>query len=1234
MNRPHTTTTSHRYGANEQVRVDGFEYYENGLLRSVTREPFEEALRQETYYERDPSNGNVVTVRVMGATMSREELTRYDMRGRYPVAHTNAMGHVTEVQHDQRTGALLTTMDPNRIVRQWRYDDFGRVVGEFGPVETVDTQYQKGYLESQEVGQAPPGGLTILKQTHGGGRTKWDREVLDPDGRVIWRRIDGAGGEEVVERIDRDWAGRVIRADVPHALADSSQGEYTLEYDSLGRVRTEVLPDGRQRHHSHVTRTSARGGAGEVFDALSDENAVWAHVIREPEGRGRVTVTSGSGAVVGTAEWEGASPADIGPAFSGAVGAANRYRYAPFGLVASVLDPDGEETTIEHDKIGRRTALRNPTTGSKTYSYDEFDRVSSETDSNGTTRCAFYDSLGRIVDEIRGEQGECSSFGEVAAHYEYDGWDDNEVGRLVSSFRQARPGAGVGTTTRYRYEPRPSEVLANAGRIAAVEVDVPGAPQTFTTTLGYDGSLLRTVHYPSVGGDPFAVRFEYDSTGVVVAAADQSAIERGEVPTLFWRVDSFDQGLRIQHETFGNGVSTAYAYYAPGESGVDCGGGGSEMCMPGAIRTLTTTRLGMELPEIIRHYEYNYDAAGNLVGVNDSGRSREIYGYDGLNRLTSHAHNAYQGTPIWRMDWQYGPGGDPTLQSKTNGRGEVLWAYNPEYEPTRPHLMRAAGGDSFEYDGRGNQVRRIGDGIPNLEQVLSYNELDLPFSIGGGVDGDTQLEYDAGRNRVAKRGPHRTQITIGEHYECDGETPANPDGVLECETERFRIAIGGRVVAVAIRGAAFGTELQYLHGDHLGSPRVITNSTGGVVEERDFTAFGGPLFDFSATTVSSGFTGHRHDAELGLVNMRGRLYDPMVGRFVSPDPFVTDPFSSQGMNRYSYVQNRPLSFVDPSGFTGEGGPCGGGAKNFVVPNPYPINRGEATFAPTMGSVIPPPPPQFFVFPCPDDERRRTGPVGSSSPAGVPEPIAPSPPGAPPTGDPSPPPAPGGNGGASGGPSSGGVAGSAPSGAQGGGAAGQSGSPNGSPGYTQGSMANGSNIPNAPNRPGTNWGPGVNGGVGSVPWIGWEPPPSRSGPLQDSPLNGPLNGPLLFFGVDGEATLTPPLPAFQPAAGAGGGWLVPVSGSRPTAFEFDYVKYGLSTPTAGVGVGGGLFLSGDGLMNATVLECPVYWSPLVGSVTGMVGFVGSVPVGLGFQWSPPGKSFGVTLGAFNSTTTIR
>lgn len=53
--------------------------------------------------------------------------------------------------------------------------------------------------------------------------------------------------------------------------------------------------------------------------------------------------------------------------------------------------------------------------------------------------------------------------------------------------------------------------------------------------------------------------------------------------------------------------------------------------------------------------------------------------------------------------------------------------------------------------------------------------------------------------------------------------------------------------------------------------------------------------------------------------MTGRLYDPVIGRFVTPDPYVTDPLSPQGLNRYSYVQNDPMNFVDPSGFQMEGG---------------------------------------------------------------------------------------------------------------------------------------------------------------------------------------------------------------------------------------------------------------------------------------------------------------------------
>lgn len=65
-----------------------------------------------------------------------------------------------------------------------------------------------------------------------------------------------------------------------------------------------------------------------------------------------------------------------------------------------------------------------------------------------------------------------------------------------------------------------------------------------------------------------------------------------------------------------------------------------------------------------------------------------------------------------------------------------------------------------------------------------------------------------------------------------------------------------------------------------------------------------------------GFTGHAHDALLGLVDMGGRMYDAQLGRFLSADPIVQAPTNLQSHNRYSYVWNNPLAMVDPSGFQG------------------------------------------------------------------------------------------------------------------------------------------------------------------------------------------------------------------------------------------------------------------------------------------------------------------------------
>ena len=63
-----------------------------------------------------------------------------------------------------------------------------------------------------------------------------------------------------------------------------------------------------------------------------------------------------------------------------------------------------------------------------------------------------------------------------------------------------------------------------------------------------------------------------------------------------------------------------------------------------------------------------------------------------------------------------------------------------------------------------------------------------------------------------------------------------------------------------------------------------------------------------------GYTLHEHLDEVGVIHVNGRVYDPLIGRFMSADPFVQSPGNLQSYNRYAYVMNNPLVFTDPSGY--------------------------------------------------------------------------------------------------------------------------------------------------------------------------------------------------------------------------------------------------------------------------------------------------------------------------------
>ena len=112
--------------------------------------------------------------------------------------------------------------------------------------------------------------------------------------------------------------------------------------------------------------------------------------------------------------------------------------------------------------------------------------------------------------------------------------------------------------------------------------------------------------------------------------------------------------------------------------------------------------------------------------------------------------------------------------------------------------------------------------------------------------------------------------------------------------------------------------MSYVIKDHQGSLNATV--TGGAVSHYGFDAWGrrrNPQtlsYDNVSTSIDRGYTMHEHYDNLGLINMNGRLYDPLIGRMLSPDIVIQDEQNSQAYNRYSYCLNNPLRFTDPSGY--------------------------------------------------------------------------------------------------------------------------------------------------------------------------------------------------------------------------------------------------------------------------------------------------------------------------------
>jgi RHS repeat-associated protein len=239
----------------------------------------------------------------------------------------------------------------------------------------------------------------------------------------------------------------------------------------------------------------------------------------------------------------------------------------------------------------------------------------------------------------------------------------------------------------------------------------------------------------------------------------------------------------------------------------------------------------------------------------------------------------------------------------------------------------------YIYDANGNVTSRNG----SLVHWTSYN---YPSELSTGYE-SAAFNYGPDRQRwkMSYSSGGNTETT---YY----ATPMFEEVTNSTGTEyRYYVYAANRPVVLISRsttGSVFVRSLLTNHQDSIST--IVDNSTGALVAGESFTAYGlrreastwsgsptsGELSTMNGVT-REGYTFQTVLGEMGLNHMNGRIEDAASGRFLSADPHGINPLNTQSYNRYSYVNNNPLTLVDPTGFDEkvlcDG--CGGGFATYT-----------------------------------------------------------------------------------------------------------------------------------------------------------------------------------------------------------------------------------------------------------------------------------------------------------------
>jgi RHS repeat-associated protein len=718
---------------------------------------------------------------------------------------------------------------------------------------------------------------------------------LDGRGAVSQMFYNGTGGGPWTSYVLRyDEMGRPVLKTNPFSTGGYGGGLHvggsdpvtTTVYDHLGRVTSVTAPSGDD---TNPTTTQASMTYDGVYTTITDAaNKVRRQKVDE---LGRVVrldepTTSGLGSVT--------SPNQ-----------ANSYEYDALDNLIHVTQ-GAQERFFKYDSLSRLTYDRQVEQAAP---WTTSDYVAGN---NAWSRKMIYNASGLMTDSYDARQ--------IHTTLSYD--DLNRVTLLTYS--DSTP------TVHYYYD---SQTLPS------------GAPSSGDGySRGYStGRLVATTYGSGATGNYYG----YDNNGLITTQFQVT----GSGPTKYKLGYGYNLGGMLTSETYPSNRTISYTYTYGGRlasisdgtntfaSSLNFGSHGgltSETWGNGAVhtrsydRSLHLSQIKLALSGVVQQqYDYSYGVFNTSTGAVDTTKNNgqlgsvkatigttaqwmQGFSYDELNRLSNVAEyqSANMGTQTFSQGYTYDRFGNRAQSANsTLGLGAISLS---EYDAGTNRFI-ATGSTPTTYDASGNITNDTK--FRGLSYTYDANGRQTSASNGGWTQNQT---YDAEGRRVQTTVSGATRNKV---YDIFGQAVADYSG-SGTTLERENIYRGGLLLATY---EAASSAIKYVLQDHQGSTRVLMNNSG-VVARHDYLPFGeeigagvglrttGQTYNATDTNRQKYGLTERDDSS-GLDHTPWRKLDSLSGRWTSPDPYsgsmeVANP---QTFNRYAYVQNDPVNFVDPLG---------------------------------------------------------------------------------------------------------------------------------------------------------------------------------------------------------------------------------------------------------------------------------------------------------------------------------